>query len=183
MYHPAKFGHLLEPYDPRAAALATPPPSATIPPDWAVDPTARAPRFLLCHSSDDDVVSAEYGAQAWRLLEAMGLRGRYHENAVGMTRPKHWLAVPRGPNDIAVFIEKNLQRCPHYYDSKTVKLDEDGRVIPRPTAMEVERSGQESGSGQSEGKGSEEFHEDGEGEEDAECEEDVEGLGLSDEDK
>lgn len=96
---------------------------------------------MICHSFDDDVVPVEYGRQAWRLLSRMGFTVSYMENMAGVTEPKHWLAVPRCPNDIATFINLNLQSCPHYFGSTQTLEDEDGRVIPRPSPVWTEHSG------------------------------------------
>lgn len=139
LYHPVKFGHLLES---RQRAPDTPPPSATMPDlgEWGMNGLTTRPRILICHSFDDDVVAVKYGEQAWRLLEKMGLRVLYKENMAGATEPKHWFALPRCPNDISMFIRKNLQSCPHYFWSKSILMDRDGRVIPRPAQVHVGRS-------------------------------------------
>lgn len=130
LYHPAKLGHLLHAdVDPH-----TPPPSATNPPYFERQLAGQhITPFLICHSTDDDVVPVARGEQAWRVVNNLGLPVFYRENSVGTTRPKkHWICSPRGVDDVGRFIDRGLQSCEHYFGRKRLILNAEGRAIPAP---------------------------------------------------
>lgn len=125
LYHPPRFESLVERVRQRS-------PGKLLYDEWNAEKTAEGTSIMICHSFDDDVVSSWHGEQASRLLQRMGLSVLHYENIAGSATPKHWVAVPRGPNDIATFITDTMNSCPHYYNLKVATMDGDGKPLPRP---------------------------------------------------